>query len=90
VFSVFGYKEYQFDLEKILKKRNEILNNLQKIDSFINNLTESDYLKEDLELYQNLKELLSQIPSDSRLPVADVSLWAQTYLSVSLYKARLA
>lgn len=82
--NAYWYNHVEFYIQKVIEKRENLINHLSNI---------NDLLKKyntDLCIKWNIRSLLKLLPSDSRLPVADVSLWDQTYMSVCLYKARLA
>lgn len=79
--NAYGFVNKRIDLQNVVIERDNFLNNLNNLTNIL--LNRSSFIVW-------VKDLLSLLPSDSRISVADVSLWDQTYMSVSMYKSRLA
>ncbi|MGA1861436.1 CRISPR-associated protein Csx11 [Deferribacter thermophilus] len=88
--NAFGsYKEDIIYLENDENKINNLINDIQ---NNIQHLLDKSNISfgELEELRKELKELLSGLLSDDRFPINDVSLWEQTYLPASMFKALLS
>ena len=88
--NAFGsFKRKIIYLEKSEDEINSIIEEIKnKVLCVLNKQTIS---LDDLEKVRNeLKNLLSGLLSDDRFPINDVSLWEQTYMPTSMFKALLA
>ena len=76
----------------LLEDENEINNTIDEIkNSVLNVLNKRDISLNELEEIRNiLKNFLSGLLSDDRFPINDISLWEQTFMPTSMFKALLS
>ncbi|ACV24116.1 CRISPR-associated protein Csx11 [Methanocaldococcus fervens] len=89
--NVFDYKD---EIKKILDLENDSyfdeLENGDNLQQILSNLKTCDVSKIRRKVYALIRLLYGFIPSDSRFPVNDTSLYDQAYMATTMFKASLA
>lgn len=94
ISNAFGGYKKEISFDNLDKRRriffNELSEKINEINKEIKDFTVDDWIALRKFVFEKIKEWYSDLLSDSRFPINDVTLWDQAYMTTSLFKASLA